>query len=73
MSGHWSGAGLRGTVPLFAVLKLWGFVSLQLLSLIFFCKERNCVGTLNWQLLHSAAKGRFEFHCWILWLGLTVP
>lgn len=35
MSGHWSGAGFCRTVHLFAVLKLWGFISLHLLSLFF--------------------------------------
>lgn len=73
MSGHWSGAGLWGTVNLFAVLKLWGFISWQLLSLIFFHRERICVGTLNWQLLVSAVRARFAFHWWIFGVDFTVP
>lgn len=40
MSGYWSLVGVWDIVHLIAVLKLWRFISLQLLSLIFFCRER---------------------------------
>lgn len=68
-------SGVWGIVPLIAVLKLGRFISLQLLSLVFFCSEMKEENSVSESEFCSPSEGRdsLEFCCWVFLFESVVP